>query len=204
MHKKARPKPGFYFWRTSPVDCSTHRRRRSSGLRARGERPCRRRVQRGLCCRGRLGGLLRSFLRSLFLGRSLFRGFLRDFFGRFLGGFLRCCFLRRRLFRCLLRRLLGRSLLSCGFLRRSFLRCGFFRRSFFRSGFFRRSFLFRSCHVNLLDQVAKSTEPLDTSQRFTAFGLQVPPIGTVCPRSMNGGATRSFVLVSTNRSCCVS
>jgi hypothetical protein len=167
------------------------------GLVARWERPCRCWIQRCLC-RGRgsrgsgcggcrllccfLGaGLLRNrTLSSGLLRRSLLRGSLLRcglfrsslFRCSFLGsGLLRCSFLRSSLLRC---GLLGSSLLRCSFLCRSLLgrcsllRCYLLRCCLLSGGFLGRGGLFRSCHNDLLDQVAKGSELLVAAQRSTA------------------------------------
>src|SRR4029453_12620609 len=104
----------------------------------------RRRSSRG----GRGGGLLgRRLLRSLLCSRLLGSSLLRR---RLLGSDL-----------------LGRGLLRRRLLGRGLLRCGLLRRSLFRGGLLGRSLL-RSCHFDLLDQVAKTPRRIDSTQRFTA------------------------------------
>ena len=153
-------------------------RRMPSGLVARREGPGRSRAQRGLGRRGSRGGRSRFLCRLLccrLLGRRLLRsGLLRR---RLLGSGL----LRRRLLRSglLRRRLLGRRPSSpARLLRRqpssprpsspaaffaaaflagaAFFAGGLLGRSLLRRGLLGRGF-FRSCHYDLLDQVAKST-----------------------------------------------
>src|SRR5438093_6395773 len=164
------------------------RRRRSSGSRGR-RGGLRSRLLRSRLLRSRLlrrlfrSGLLRSLFRSRLLrSRLLGRGLLRDLLrcGLLRRSLLRCSLLRCRLLRrgLLRRRLLGggllhHRLLGGGLLGRSLLRGSLLGRSLLCRSFLRRGFL-RSCHINLLDQVAKSTVLLEQHGDSPPDGL---PLG---------------------------
>src|SRR5438093_6750264 len=164
------------------------RRRRSSGSRGR-RGGLRSRLLRSRLFRSRLlrrlfrSGLLRSLLRSrLLCSRLLRRGLLRDLLrcGLLRRSLLRCSLLRCRLLRrgLLRRRLLGggllhHRLLGGGLLGRSLLSGSLLGRSLLCRSFLRRGFL-RSCHINLLDQVAKSTVLLEQHGDSPPDGL---PLG---------------------------
>ena len=142
-----------------------------SGLVASRKRPGRCRAQSGLRCRSRGS-----------------RG------SRSRGRLLRCSLLCRRLLGC--RSLLRRSLLR---RRRLLGRCSLLRgrcRLLGRCGLLGWCGLLRSCHNDLLDQVAKSTAPLDTARRFAS--LMRTPHATACRRRKgpaNGEASLHTVSV---------
>ena len=176
-----------------PSSCGAQRSLCRRRRRRRGSRSGGRLLGSSLLCWSLLGaGLLRR--RSLLSGRLFYRrSLLRRYSplrGRRLLSLCRCLFRRcYRLFgrcsllrwRCLLRRynLLGRrSRLGCRFRRRSSLLASLFRC---------RSSLLRSCHDNLLDQVANDTRPI--LRQGDSPARRLGPTSDLAFTPMNGDAS---------------
>ena len=163
------PKPGLGPWTDAPPSGLVARREGPGRRRAQGRFGCGRcRRSRGSLLRSRLLGslfssrLLGSLFRSRLLGSLLRSRLLGSLFrSRLLGSLLRSrllgSLLRSRLLGSLLRsRLLGSGLLGRSLLCRYLLGRGLLSSGLLHSGLLGRGF-FRSCHRDLLDQVAKST-----------------------------------------------